>query len=218
MNKLVNLLASLLIITGLLGLFLIYGPVFQQEFNYQIKQISPQDYQLVEDPQEAEEKVEKKEKQLAVVSQPKLFIPQSFDFSLLIPKIGVNSQVFRNINSSDEGQYLPVLKKGIAHAQGSSLPSQPGVVFLFAHSTDSFFNIGRYNAQFFLLRKLEINDDAFVFYENKKYHYQIADKKIVEADQIEKIIRELRGNYLVLQTCHPPGTTLKRLLVMAKLI
>jgi len=43
---------------------------------------------------------------------------------------------------------LPILQKGIAHAQGSVFPGMQGNIYLFAHSTDNWWNVGRYNAVF----------------------------------------------------------------------
>lgn len=216
LSKWLAYLGSLLIVSGLIILFLIFSPVLIKEVDYQIKMASPSEYQLVESQEEAEEVKKELKKESRVVFQKKLLIPKSFDFSLVIPKIEVNSEVFPNINSSDEKEYLPVLKKGVAQAKGSSLPDQPGVVFIFSHSTDSFYNIGHYNAVFFLLRKLEKNDDVYLFYKNKKYHYLVVEKKIVNPDEISEAIRKIEGNALVLQTCYPPGTTLKRLIVIVK--
>ena len=100
---------------------------------------------------------------------------------------------------------------------GSVLPNEFGPVFIFAHSTDSFYNIGAYNAEFFLLNKLLAGDEAIIFYKDKKYKYKVIDKKVVEADDISAEVKKLTGSHLVLQTCWPPGTTLKRLLVIAEL-
>lgn len=210
--KIISFLGNLLIFLGLTILVLIFYPVLIQEADYQVKKISSQEYQLVEDPQ----KIEEAKKETALFNRQILLVPKSFDFSLVIPKIGVNSEVFPEIDSTNENDYLPVLKQGVAHAQGSSLPNGPGTVFIFAHSTDSFYNIARYNATFFLLRKLENDDDIYVFYNNKKYSYLVVDKKIVKPEEVDSEVKKLEGNFLVLQTCYPPGTTLKRLLVIAE--
>ena len=51
----------------------------------------------------------------------------------------------------NKNEFLPVLRKGIAHAKGTALPNETnGNVYLFAHSTDSLLNVGRYNAVFTL--------------------------------------------------------------------
>lgn len=213
-SKLIGYLGSLLIVLGLVILLLIFSPVLVQEVEYQVKKTSFQEYKLIENSIEAEEV----KKETSIVYRRKLLIPKSFAFSLVIPKIGVNVEAFPNVDSANQEEYLPILNKGVAHVQGSSLPDQPGVVFIFAHSTDSFYNIARYNAFFFLLRKLEAGDEVYLFYKNKKYHYRTIEKKIVDSEGVGEVVKGLKGNYLVLQTCYPPGTTLRRLLAIAKLV
>jgi LPXTG-site transpeptidase (sortase) family protein len=207
----INKLGSFLIIVGFLILFFIYSPVLLKEVGYQVKKSSFDDYLLVESPDEIEEA----EKRAELEFRKTVLIPKAFDFSLVIPKIGVNEEVFPNIDTQDEDEYLPVLKKGVAHGKGSSFPGRAGTAFLFAHSTDDFYNIPTYNASFFLLNKLKKGDDIFVFYQNRKYSYKVKSKKILGADEVGEYIKKLEDNELVLQTCWPPGTTLKRLLVEA---
>jgi len=216
MFKVLNFIATTFILIGFVILVLIFAPVLQQEANYQVGQLAFKTPEIAETEEEVE-RLEQENKQ-NIEYRKKIIIPKNFDFSLVIPKIGVNSQVFANIDSANEDEYLPVLKEGVAHAFGSSLPSQSGSVFIFAHSTDSFFNIGRYNATFFLLRKLEQGNEIYIFYQGKKYTYQVVEKVVVDPEEIGNELRKLEGNFLVLQTCSPPGTTLKRLLVIARLI
>lgn len=212
LSKLAQFIGGLLIFSGLICLLLIFSPVLIQEVDYQLETIAPEEYRLIE----SQEELEEVRKESRLVFRKKLLIPQSFDFSLVIPGIGVNSEVFPNIDSSNEEEYLPILKIGVAHAKGSSLPDQPGVVFIFSHSTDTFYNIGHYNAVFFLLRKLEKNDDIYLFYKNKKYHYLVVEKKIINPNDMGETLKRIEDNTLVLQTCYPPGTTLKRLILIAK--
>ena len=140
----INKIANIIIIIGLLLLFFIYSPVLLEEADYQFKKNSYQDMVIVDD----HNKVEEVKMDVQILYREKIIIPKSFDFSLVIPKIGVNSQVFPNIDSGDELEYLPVLKQGVAHAKNSSLPDESGVTYIFAHSTDRFYNITHYNEAF----------------------------------------------------------------------
>lgn len=142
--------------------------------------------------------------------------PVSLDFALVIPKIRVNERVFPNVDSTDKNAYMPVLKKGVAHAKGTVLPGERGVVFIFAHSSDNIFSIGQYNAAFFLLNGLEEDDEVGVYYQGEKYLYRVFHKTVVLPGEISQLVAEVPANSLVLQTCWPPGTALKRLLVFAK--
>jgi len=89
---------------------------------------------------------------------------------------------------------------------------------LFAHSTDNFWNAGRYNAIFYLLKDLVPGDEVVVFYQNKRYDYIVSESKIVNPDDVSHIVdaQNAGEETLILQTCWPPGTTFQRLLVFAK--
>ena len=138
------------------------------------------------------------------------------DFYLSIPKINASAQVFANILPNNKDEYLEVLKKGIAHAKGTGFPGEGNTVYLFAHSTNNSYNIVRYNAVFFLLDKLGADDDIIVFFNNEIYKYKVFEKVIVNADQAEYLSYKGEKETLILQTCWPPGTIWKRLLVLAE--
>lgn len=139
-------------------------------------------------------------------------------FSIAIPKIGAAARIFPNVDPSDEKGYLPILQQGVAHSIGTVFPGMPGNIYLFAHSTDNFWNVGRYNAIFYLLKDLQPGDDVTVFYENIRHDYVVTETKIVGPNDISHIVdAQKQGNeVLILQTCWPPGTTFQRLLVFAK--
>jgi len=142
-------------------------------------------------------------------------IPKDPNFSIIIPKIGANAPVISSVDPADEKIYLSALQKGVAHALGTAFPGEGGHVFLFAHSTDYIWNVGYYNAVFYLLYKLEKGDDVNLFYKGQRYVYQVVDKVIVDPSQVEYLTRKTNREFLTLQTCWPPGTTLKRLLIFA---
>lgn len=187
-------LGNLLIVLALILLASIYVPILFQESKYQFKtSILPR-------------------------RREQVMPPVSKDFGLVIPQIGINSKVFANVDAYNPREYQPVLAKGVAHAQGSALPSDSeGYVFIFAHSAESPFNIVRYHAIFYLLNKLEKGEEINIFYQNKRYDYQVVEKKVVLAQEaLDYISRRTSKNFLILQTCWPPGTTLKRLIVIAR--
>lgn len=141
--------------------------------------------------------------------------PEDPKFSIVVPKIGANARILPNINPADEQTYLEALKHGVAHAQGTAFPGEGGHIFLFAHSTDYIWNVGYYNAIFYLLYKLEKEDEVNLFYKGQRYVYRIVDKTVVDPSQVEYLTRKSNREFLTLQTCWPPGTTLKRLLIFA---
>lgn len=137
-------------------------------------------------------------------------------FDIVIPKLYISSSVTPNIDPFNKEEYLNALKEGVAHAKGSTLPGEEGNVFIFAHSTDSPLNISRYNAVFYLVNKLEKGDEVDLFFGDKKFQYKITDIKIVSADAVEYLQKKGNEKTLTLMTCWPPGTTLKRLLIIGK--
>lgn len=141
--------------------------------------------------------------------------PQDPNYGIIIPKIGANSRVVANVDASDEKTYLEVLNRGVAHAWGTAFPGEGGHIFLFAHSTDYFWNVGTYNAIFYLLGKLQKGDEVDLFYKGQRYTYKVINTTIVDPSQVEYLTRKTNKEFLTLQTCWPPGTTLKRLLVFA---
>lgn len=143
-------------------------------------------------------------------------IPEDPNFSIIIPKIGANAKIISNVDASDENIYLTALKTGVAQAMGTAYPGEKGHIFLFAHSTDYFWNVGTYNAVFYLLYKLQKNDEINLFYQGHRYKYKVFDKKIINPNEVEYLTRKTDKELLTLQTCWPPGTTLQRLLVFAE--
>ncbi|MDZ7587228.1 MAG: sortase [Patescibacteria group bacterium] len=145
-------------------------------------------------------------------------IPISTDFGIVIPKIFANVAVTENVNPAEKTVYQQVLRSagGVAHAAGSAVPGESGTTYIFGHSTDAGVNVERFNAVFYLLRKLEIGDEINVYYQGKEFKYAVSEKKTVDPTDISDIINVVNEERLVLQTCWPPGTTWKRLLIIAK--
>ena len=150
------------------------------------------------------------------IPQVETISPIDPDFSIVIPKIAANARVLGNVNPADEAEYLEKLRYGVAHAAGTYLPGQDGHIFLFAHSTDYVWNISTYNAIFYLLYKLDDGDEVNVFFQGKRHVYVVTGKKVVEPSDVQYLTNKTDSEFLTLQTCWPPGTTLKRLLVFAK--
>lgn len=143
-------------------------------------------------------------------------IPKDPYFSILIPKIGANENVIAEVDPGNEEEYLFALQNGVAHAAGSAFPGQNQHVYLFAHSTNTFTNVSRYNALFYLLYKLENGDEVNVYYEGVRHIYTVTGKTIVDPSEVSYLTRATESEFLTLQTCWPPGTTAQRLLIFAE--
>lgn len=191
------------IFAGLLGLFLTFGPFLFLEGKYRTIQITKPSPK----PSFAE---------LVKTTNEQSLKPVDTDFSLVIPKIGVNSRILPNISPFDEGQYRQALKIGVAQAAGTYLPGEGGTIFIFGHSTDFLWNVPKFNAVFYLLKEVAKGDEIDIFYQGRRYIYKVTDKVIVSSSQTSYLKPRGEGEELILQTCHPPGTTWERLLVFAK--
>lgn len=139
---------------------------------------------------------------------------ESLEFSVEIPSIKVFSKVVENVDPFNQSEYVESLKEGVAHASNSDLPEGDGTVYLFAHSSDVPWRITRYNTAFFKLGNTEVGDEVIVRKDGREFKYEVYDKKEVWPDQIEYLTKD-QGDILILQTCTPVGTALKRLLVFA---
>jgi len=153
--------------------------------------------------------------ELLNVDQVEIIQPADTEFGVVIPKIAANVSIVPDVDAADEEAYLKALTRGVAHAEGSAYPGEDGHVYLFAHSTDYWWNVGQYNAVFYLLYKLETGDEIDLFYEGKRVVYKVIGQKVIDPSQVEYLTRQSDEEFLTLQTCWPPGTTLKRLLVFA---
>jgi len=142
--------------------------------------------------------------------------PVSSQYGLVIPKIGANAPIFPNVDAGNDTEYLDVLQKGVAHAAGTVFPGVSGNIFLFAHSTDNFWNVGRYNAIFYLIKNLENGDEIDVFFNGVRHIYRVVNKMVVDPSEVRYLTEPVPYEQLTLQTCWPPGTTLKRLIILAR--
>lgn len=143
--------------------------------------------------------------------------PVNRDFSLIIPKIGVNAPIIAAVNPADTKQYLDALKKGIAHASTSYFPGE-GTTYLFSHSTNYDWFVSDLNAVFYHLKNLSGGDLIVIMYKGKQFTYRLTEKRVVAPSEISYLVGQAGDKRLILQTCWPPGSTAERLLIFANLI
>lgn len=137
-------------------------------------------------------------------------------FSVYVPKINAKAKVIPNVSPGEPLEYNWALQEGVAHAKGTNFPGGGKLIYLFSHSTDSPLNFAQYNAVFYLLRKLDKGDRVIVYFMGKEYEYVVTEKVITTADDTSWLVDKGNGETLVLQTCDPPGTSWRRLLLVAK--
>lgn len=218
---------NFLLLFALYGVGATFGPVLYQELRFGIEKARGVEYAVAKDGSSSFEEVLEKTKkdqegdggfaEILRLDKTRILTPLSTEFGIVIPKIGANAKIIPNVNPTDEKEFLPVLQKGIAHAKGTVFPGIKGNTYLFAHSTDSFWNVGRYNAVFYLLKDLEAGDEIVLFFENRRYDYAVKELKVVDAKDVSYLVDSQKETEetLILQTCWPPGTTWKRLIVKA---
>lgn len=217
-----------LFLSGIAGFIFMAGPLVQAEVGYRvdkfrgIKRTVPQMVSFGEEKAESSPAPSGQEQQSEGFSNLKetdgeSIIPVSTEYGIVIEKINANARIVPDVNPAIESEYMAALSMGVAEALGSARPGQPGNLYLFSHSTDAPWNIVRFNAVFFLLRELEKGDRVIIFYQNKRYDYIVFEKTIARPDDISYLTNKYDFPVLTLQTCDPPGTTLNRLIVRARL-
>ncbi|HVZ12182.1 MAG TPA: sortase [Patescibacteria group bacterium] len=229
-------ISNFLILFSIFGLFATFGPSAYYEASYQLSKVRGVKYVLAPEvnkpvvPQEtALGRLADKYRNTSLSQNgpslsdivanntEKILIPPNTDFSIVVPKIGAAEAITANVDPSNKEEYLRVLLHSIAHAKGTAYPGVNGTTYLFAHSADNFWDIGRYNAVFYLLKDMVPGDDVYLFFKGKRYDYTVYDTKLVDSSDVSYIDPALgKGERVILQTCWPPGTDWKRTLVFAK--
>lgn len=223
----IRTLGNFLILFSIFAVVATFGPPLFFEARYQLTQAFAVDYEASEEAtvNTFSEIVENRRE---YKTQPDLFTevlnnskqeilyPEDPSFSVIIPKIGANKRIIPNVDTNDKDYYLEVLTHSIAHAKGTAFPGVDGTTYLFAHSTDNFWSAGRFNAVFYLLNKMEVGDEVILFFGGKRHDYKVSETKVVESSDTHYVASNLgQGERIILQTCWPPGTAWKRLLIFA---
>ena len=145
-------------------------------------------------------------------------LPPNTDFAITIDKIGASAAIVKGVDPYNSLVYQTALRDGVAHARGTKLPGGDGNIFLFAHSSADLLTAERYNSVFYLMHHLDSGDIIKVWYQGKEYQYQVQEKKFVAPSDTQYLTAKTQNEQLTLMTCWPPGTTLKRLIIIPKLI
>lgn len=203
-------IGNFIVLFALFGIFATIGPALFFELRYQLDTLTGTKYVVVD---------QNVASQLGnIKNNEKVLTPPDTYFSIVIPKIGASSQVIINVDPTNQKEYLAALQKGVAHAKGSVFPGMLGTSFYFSHSTDSFWDVGRYNAVFYLLKDMQIGDDIYIYFKNYRYNYKVTKTEILDASDVTLLVNAQndKTEQVVLQTCWPPGTTWKRFIVIAQ--
>jgi sortase A len=134
---------------------------------------------------------------------------------VIIPKINVQIPIQFDVTATDEATMQKDLESGVAHYPVTSNPGQNGNSAYFGHSSNNIFNKGKYKFAFVLLHELIPGDTFYITKDGKVYAYKVFDKKVVEPNQVE-VLDPVPGHTATatLITCDPPGTSLKRMVIV----
>lgn len=209
-------LIDAVIILALIGILSTIFPIITNELAYRLKNKKEQVY-IPEKVTVKNGKIQKDKitsYKLPVTSY-RIIYPVDPAFSIIIPKINVNYKIIANVDPFSEKEYTEALKRGVAHAKGTDFPGTGRKIYLFSHSSSSIWQ-GQINIAFYLLKELKKGDKVYLFYRNRRYDYEVTEKIITGPDLRKYLTEDLDKEILILQTCWPPGTNLKRLIVFAK--
>lgn len=209
-----------LILVSIVGLLLTLQPIFFPFVQYKAKTfaeaVAGEDQKQTLLEEKLSENAEKEKEKAKLLAEK--FGIENTDFFIYIPKINARAKIIQDVDPGNKQEYMAALKKDVAHALGSSLPGMLGGTYIFSHSTSAPAFIARYNAVFYLLWELkpEEKDEIYVFYKNRVFKYRVSEKRIVDADDTSWLLQAKDGpERLILQACWPPGTTWKRLIIVA---
>jgi sortase A len=138
---------------------------------------------------------------------------------VIIPKINVEIPVVYGQTSIDENVIENALESGVVHYPTTTLPGQNGNAAFFGHSSNNIFNKGKYKFAFVLLHTLEIGDTFYLTRDSKVYVYKVFSKTVVDPSEVG-VLNPVPGKNATatLITCDPPGTSLRRLVVVGEQI
>ena len=132
-------------------------------------------------------------------------------YKISIPKLKIKDAVVE-IAGED-------LSKNLIHFKDTAPPGKPGNAVIFGHSTlPQLYNPKSYLTTFTYLPSLKNDDEIMVDYDGITYKYSVIQMFEVKPEDIEILEQKYDNSYLTLVTCVPPGTSIKRLIVKAKLV
>lgn len=146
-------------------------------------------------------------------SKPQTFLSPSniTHYTVSVPRLRIKDALV-TIGGDD-------LSRSLIHYGGTANPGEFGSPVIFGHSIlPQFYNPQSYRAIFSLLPTLKAGDEIFINFDGILYKYVVFDYYEVSPDAIDILEQHYNRKELVLVTCVPPGTYLRRGIVKAKLV
>ncbi len=110
------------------------------------------------------------------------------------------------------------LQKGVVVHPVSHSPETMGNFFLTGHSSYYAWDKGRYKDVFALLHEVKEGDIAEVYWNGKKYVYELTQSKIIPPTETSVLKQPHDRRIITLMTCTPVGTNKNRLIWTGNLI
>lgn len=152
--------------------------------------------------------------------QEKPYDPTSLaNNTIYIPKTNTRSPIIWDVSAGADlnTDLLTALQKGVVRYPKTALPNQVGNVFLTGHSSNYWWDKGRYKTIFALLNRLVAGDIIYIKYQNVLYTYKVTGQKVVQPSETS-VLEPTKEPILSLMTCTPTGTALLRRIVTARLV
>ncbi len=133
-------------------------------------------------------------------------------FTLSIPKLKIEQAIVK-VDSEDPDKSLILLP-------GMALPGEKGNVFIAGHS--SYFRLFGPNSQYLSIFKelhlIRPGDEIIATVQGQSFKYRVKSMRVVEPTNLTVLqAPDTSGRYISLMTCVPPGTFMKRLIVLGEL-
>jgi sortase A len=161
----------------------------------------------------------------SVSSTPIIIDPKNSSISkdpkIIIPKINVEIPVvyntpYSNNHDQNEAEIQKNLENGVVHYPATPKPGELGNAAIVGHSSNNIFNQGKYKFAFVLLKRLNEGDTFYIDRGGVRYAYKIYEKKIVDPSDVSVLQGTGKTATVTLITCDPPGTSLRRLVVVGE--
>ncbi|HUV47009.1 MAG TPA: sortase [Candidatus Bathyarchaeia archaeon] len=131
-------------------------------------------------------------------------------YTLAIPKLKINEAVVE-VGGIE-------VKKTLVQYPGTAFPGEFGNVVIFGHSVlPAFYNPKDYKTIFSTIPTLEKGDQILVSSDGIEFIYEVVFYKEVKPEDIDILEQRFDQQTLSLVTCVPPGTYLRRGIIIARL-
>lgn len=140
--------------------------------------------------------------------------PNIPDSSIKISALSIQAPVIWKVDNNAT-EVAKNLENGVIQINGTSLPGQKGNIYITGHSSNYVWAKGSYNNVFALLNKLVVGDVVYLKYQGTVYTYKVSSQNIVMPTDMS-VMASTSDSRLTLVTCWPVGTSLKRIVVIAK--